>query len=223
MSRSRGRQTPDSRSRLRRAGALHALPLMLVLSGIRPSATPGQTAHPLSVSVGTHALTVPWHPGLLMDGLNPAVMVGTGRAWRSGEPWRLSIGFNLGAFRDHWWMSGISLEPELRLGRTWPGGLHADVGIGLGYLHYFWRRPTLELKDGAYVPAANSGRPSLILPLSLTLGYRGGTSNPLTVSPFVTGRWVLQGLFLPEVPAMTHLFLMGGAHIQRAETSGGAG
>jgi len=192
-----------------------ALGLSILLCVAHASSVAGQAGFPVSVSVGAHALTVPWYPGPVTDRLNPAVMVGTDRSLRSGEHWGLSFGTSIGFFQDHWWMTGVSLEPELRIGRTLPGGLNADLGLGLGYMHYFWRRKTLELEDGSYVEATSWGRPSVILPLSLTLAYRGGPGRSGSVSPFISARWGVQGLFLEEIPAATHLFLLGGVRIQR--------
>ena len=121
-------------------------------------------------------------------------MVGTDRTIRSNEHWRFYYQLNLGFFRHRWWTGGISLEPELGIGRSLGGGFQADLRIGLGYMHYFWRRESLELKEGEYVEATDWGKPSLILPLSLTLGYPGPTDDPLSVSPFITGRWGVAAL-----------------------------
>jgi hypothetical protein len=189
-----------------------AVPLLAVLHA---TALEGQSKSAIQVSLGAHALTVPWYPGPVTDGFDPFVMAGGDRSLRSGEHWTLSFGINLGFFRDYWWMTGLSVEPELRIGRRLPGGFHTDLGLGLGYMHYFWRRETLELRDGRYVDARDRGSPSLILPLSWTLGYRGSTARPLVVSPFVSARWGVQLLFKDEVPVMTHLSLSGGIRIQR--------
>lgn len=193
------------------------LPLCVVLPA---SSVSGQSAFPLSVSVGTHALSVPWYPGPVADRFNPAFMVGTERSLRSGDRWALTFNVNLGFFHDHWWMTGLSVEPEVRIGRTLPGRLYGDMGLGLGYMHYFWRRKTLRLEDGRYVKATDWGRPSVIIPLSITLAYRGDPARPVRVSPFVSARWGVQGLFLNEIPVMTHLVLLGGVRIERSRRTG---
>jgi len=172
-----------------------------------------QSELPITIAAGTHALTVPWYPGPMTDRMNPAVLVGTDRTWRSGDRWRLYFGINLGFFRHHWWMTGVSIEPELGIGRSLPGGFHADLRLGLGYMHYFWRRERMELNHGRWTEAADLGRPSLIVPLSATLGYRGNEDDPPSIAPFFTARWGVQGLFLEEAPAMTHLQFLGGVRI----------
>jgi hypothetical protein len=45
------------------------------------------------------------------------------------------------------------------------------------------------------------------------------------VSPFITARWGIQGLFLKEVPVMTHLQLLGGVRIEdeKHKPTGGGG
>jgi hypothetical protein len=150
-------------------------------------------------------------------------MAGTDRTLRSSAHWRFYYGVNVAFFRHKWWMTGVSLEPELGIGRTFSPGLQADLKLGLGYMHYFWRRESLELKDGTYVQATNWGKPSVILPLSLTLGYGGDPDKPLSVAPFVSARWGVQGLFLDGVPAMTHLLLLGGVRIERGSEEAGGG
>lgn len=196
--------------------------IVLFLCIVLPtSSTSAQSAFPLSVSVGTHALTVPWYPGPVADRFDPAFMVGTERSWRSGDRWALTFDVNLGFFHDHWWMTGLSVEPEVRIGHTLPGGLYGDMGLGLGYMHYFWRRKTLRLENGRYVKATDWGRPSVIIPLSATLGYRGDPARPVRIAPFVSARWGAQGLFLKEIPIMTHFVLLGGVRIERGATGAG--
>lgn len=170
---------------------------------------------PVVLSVGAHALTVPWYPQPLSAGLNPMVTVGTDRMPGAGEGWKAFFSASVSFFRHRWWMSGVSLVPSVGMGKTFRGGLQTDARIGFGYMHYFWRRETLELKNGRYVDSGNLGRPSIVLPLSVTIGYRGRAEEPLSVSPFVTGRWAIQELFLEEVPAITHLSVLGGVRINR--------
>lgn len=196
-----------------RAGVLLSLLLSVCFVSAPPAAA--QPGTPVVLSMGTHALTTPWYLGPVTDRMNPAFMVGTDHSIRTGGRWRFFYALNLGFFRHHWWMTGVSLAPELGIGRSIPGGFRADLRLGLGYMHYFWRRETLELKNGRYVKATDWGHPSLIVPLSVTLEYRGDPTRPLSVSPFVSARWTGQGLFLDEVPAMTHLFLFGGVRIER--------
>ncbi len=182
-----------------------------------------QSDLPITLAVGTHALTVPWYPGPTMDRWNPDFLVGTDQAWKSGAQWRLSYGISLGFFRHHWWMTGVSVVPELGIGRRLPGGLYVDLRLGLGYMHYFWRRNSLELEGGRYVQTTDWGGPSVLFPLSATISYRGARDGPLKVAPFLSARWAVQGMFLEEVPAMTHFSLLGGLRIDRGlgEHTGG--
>lgn len=196
-----------------------ALPIgpfpFLVLALLLPWPASGQSEYPVVISAGTHSLTAPWYLSPVADGWNPAVMAGTDRMLKSGDDWSFFYGVNIGFFQHRWWMTGLSLEPELGVGRRLPGGLHADVRLGLGYMHYFWRRKVMELDDGRYVEATDWGKPSILLPLSLSLGYRGGPDSPVSVQPFLSARWGVQGLFLDEIPAMTHLLFLGGVRIAR--------
>jgi hypothetical protein len=195
--------------------------LCVLAFGVIPAAA--QSELPITLAAGTHALTVPWYPGPVADRFNPAFQIGTDRTWKSGDHWRLYYGISLGFFRHHWWMTGVSIVPELGVGRRLPGGLHADVSLGLGYMHYFWRRKTLELKEGKYVEARDLGKPSAVLPLSVTIGYRGDSDHPVKVAPFLSARWAAQGMFLDEVSAMTHFSLLGGVRIERGSGEPGRG
>ena len=217
----RGRLSHTARSTPRWVSFAVGSSILMCIVDVAPSLA--QSRFPVSVSVGTHALTFPWYLAPVDDRLNPAVMVGTDRPLRTGEQWSLTLGMNVGFFQDHWWMTGLSFEPELRLGRGLPGGLKADLGLGIGYLHYFWRRETLSLEDGRYVESTSWGRPSVTLPLSLTVAFRGDSSHRASISPFVTARWAVQGLFLEEIPAATHLFLLGGIRIARGRDAGPGG
>ena len=207
----------------RQFGQILSMVLFLGLSILDLGEAEAQSESSWTVSAGTHALTLPWYPGPVGYGFNPAVMVGTDRTIRSSEHWSFFYQVNLGFFKHHWWMSGVSLEPEIGIGRRLVGGFQADFRIGLGYMHYFWRRQSLELKEGKYVEATDWGRPSVILPLSVTLGYPGTADDPLSVSPFVSARWGIQGLFLQEVPALTHFQLLGGVRIQGDDSRPGPG
>jgi hypothetical protein len=194
----------------------------MLLSVFAPTRAIAQSERPVVLAVGTQALTVPWHPGPVAAGWNPAFMAGTDHTFDSNGSWRFFFGLNLGVFRNQWWMTGVSLEPEVGIGRAM-GEFTADVRLGLGYMHYFWRRRPLELEGGRYTEAPNRGRPSLLVPLSLTLGYRGDSDDPVTVQPFVSARWALQGLFLPEIPAVSHLFLLGGVRLDASADPEGGG
>jgi hypothetical protein len=172
-----------------------------------------ESGFPISVSAGTHSLTVPWHPGPVTNRLNPAFVVGTDHTLRPGGRVRLYGTANIGAFQNYWWMTGVYLSTEGGAGYAFRFGLHTDVRLGLGYLHYFWRRKTLELKNGAYVQTRNWGKPSVLVPLSIILGYRGSPARPLAVAPFIAAQWAVQAPFTDESPAMTHFFLSVGVRI----------
>lgn len=167
-------------------------------------------------------MTVPWHPGPVGNRLNPALIVGTERALKRGAS-RFYHTVNLGFFQHYWWMTGLFLDAELGVGTSLPFGLHGDARLGVGYLHYFWRRETLKLEDGVYVPARDWGRPSVLVPFSIALGYRGGPHRPLAVAPFVSAQWAVQAPFIEEAPAMTHFFLLVGVRIDRGGAPLGAG
>ncbi len=183
---------------------------LCVLGAARAAA---QSDSHITISGGIHALTVPWYPGPMTNRFNPAAMVGIDRNLRSSDHWRFFYAVNLGFFRHHWWMTGVSIEPDIGIGRMLAGGFRADLRVGLGYLHFFWRRKTLELEGGRYGESRDWGRPSVILPLSLSLGYPGKADHPSSVSPFITARWGVQALFLEEVPALTHLQFLAGVRV----------
>jgi hypothetical protein len=168
---------------------------------------------PVELSLGTHTLTVPWHLGPVNDRLNPAFMVSAERPLRSHTNGGLFYTLDVGLFQHYWWMTAISADSQLGIGRALPGGFHTDLRLGIGYMHYFWRRERLELVNGRYEPATDWGSPSIVVPFALTLGYRGREERPLSVSPFVSARWAAQILFLDEIPAATHLTLSLGARM----------
>ncbi|MEJ2185945.1 MAG: hypothetical protein P8Z36_08400 [Gemmatimonadota bacterium] len=170
---------------------------------------------PVTAAAGAHALTVPWYPGAVNDRFNPAFLVGAERTLRQGEHWRLYQTGNLGFFLHYWWMTGVSLDTGLGVGRGLPLGLQADFRLGVGYLHYFFRRRELELRDGEWVETSGLGRPSLLVPASLLIAYSGPPARPLAVAPFFAVRWGFQALFLEEMPVMSHLQLLVGVRIQR--------
>jgi hypothetical protein len=190
--------------------------LLLLLSAGSATSLAAESRFPIVVSGGAHSLTVPWHPGPVARRLNPALIAGTERPLKAYRHWRIYQTANLGFFYHYWWMTGVFLETELGVGRDITRGFHADLRLGAGYLHYFWRRKTLELKDGKYVEATNWGRPSARLPLTLVLGYRGVSPRPLRLAPFVAAQWAVQTPFVDESPAMTHFLLLVGVRINWA-------
>jgi hypothetical protein len=110
--------------------------LLLVCIGI---VTPlaAESRFPLVISGGTHSLTVPWHLGPVTKRLNPALTVGTERTLKRGSRTRLYQTANLGFFQHYWWMTGVFLDTELGGSYALPRGFHADLRLGVGYLHYF--------------------------------------------------------------------------------------
>ena len=196
-------------------GYVPAVIILLLLLIVNASTPAAQSHFPIVVSGGAHALTVPWYPGLLTKRLNPALSIGTERTLKQGEHSRLYQTANLGYFRHYWWMTGIYINTELGASRSLPLGFHGDIKLGIGYLHYFWRRKSLELKDGRYVQATDWGRPSVMIPLSIVLGYHGNSTSPSAVAPFISAQWAVQTPFTNEAPAMTHFILYVGFRINR--------
>jgi hypothetical protein len=195
-----------------RVGALTII-FILSLCDADTTSLAAQSRFPMIVSGGTHALTVPWHLSPVTNRLNPALIVGTERMLKSGRHIQLYQTVNLGFFQHYWWMTGVFLNTELGVRQTLPLGFYADMRIGAGDMHYFWRRKTLELKDGSYVQATNWGKPSLMVPLSVGLGYRGSSARPIAVVPFVSMQWAIQALFADEVPVMTHHLILAGVRM----------
>lgn len=200
-------------------------PAFLILALLLPlwvgDATP-LAAHerfPIVVSGGAHSLTVPWHPGPVAKRLNPILVVGSDRTLKPGRRTRLYQTANVGFFQHYWWMTGLFLDTELGVGWALPLGFQGDLRAGVGYLHYFWRRKTLELKDGKYVRATDWGRPSIFIPMSVVLGYRGSPAHPLAASPFFSVQWAIQAPFIEETPAMTHFLLLVGVRIDRGNAT----
>jgi hypothetical protein len=181
---------------------------------IAPTTARAQPGFPVSVSAGAHSLTVPWHPGPVAARYNPAVVVGAERTLRPGGRVRLYQTANVGFVRHYWWMTGVFVDSEVGASRALPFGLHVDLRLGLGYMHYFWRRETLTLEDGEYVSSRDWGRPSLLVPISLIVGRHGRPGSGPAVAPFVSVRWAAQALFLDEVPLTTHLMLLAGVRLE---------
>jgi hypothetical protein len=190
------------------------LPLVLLIAPhVTHTTAAAESRFPLSISAGTQSLTVPWHPGPATNRFNPAFVVGTDRTWKPVGGARLYYTFNVGVFQNYWWMTGVFLDAELGIGHALPLGFQADLRLGAGYLHYYWRRETLVLEDGRYVRATDWGRPSAMFPLSVILGYRGSAADPLRFAPFVSAQWAAQAPFTDEAPVMTHFFLAVGVRI----------
>jgi hypothetical protein len=197
--------------------------ILILLLSFGNTAFARQSRFALLVSCGTQSLTVPWHLGPITDRLNPTFLVGAERTLRPGSRLRLYHMANLGFFQHYWWMSGVFLDTELGASYVLPLGFRVDLRLGVGYMHYFWRRKILELRNDKYVQVTDWGKPSLMVPLSVELGYCGSSTHPLAISPFVSVQWAVQGLFLDEVPVMPHLLILVGARIpfERIKLTGG--
>jgi hypothetical protein len=195
------------------------LALFFSLCTMNTTSLEAQESYPLVVSGGMQSLTVPWHTGPVSKRFNPVFIVGAEHNLKSWGGWRLYQTANVGYFQHYWWMTGLFLDTELGIGRELPFGFNTDLRLGVGYLHYFWRRKVLELEDGEYVQVRNWGKPSVMVPLSMVLGYRGITAGSLTMAPFVSAQWAVQVLLIDESDVMTHLFLLVGARIDWGTSS----
>ena len=195
------------------SGRLRSILVLILLFSFFFAYVTAAQSLPLVVSGGTHSLTVPWHLEPVTKRLNPALIVGTEHMLKSGKRIQLYYTANLGFFQHYWWMTGVYLNTELGMRQALPLGLYADMRLGVGDMHYFWRRKSLELEDGKYVQATNWGKPSLMVPLSLTFGYRGSSTRPISVVPFVSMQWAIQALFADEVPVMTHNLILVGVRM----------
>lgn len=171
-----------------------------------------------TVTMGTQALTIPWYVNPLFKRVNPAFSVGAAYPLKRWKYIDLYQSVNTGFLQHYWWMSALYLDTESGTRFTAPFGFYADVNAGLGYMHYFLRRETMVLKNGSYVREPDRGMPSIIVPMSLSLGYSGKPDQQPLFAPFLSIRWILQGMFLEEIPAMSHMLLMAGVRIQFPET-----
>ncbi len=200
-------------------GAVLLIPAILALAGVlcitnSPArASESSERYPLVVSGGAQSMTVPWHTGPMTKRYNPVFIVGAENTLKSWGSWRLYQTANLGYFQHYWWISGVFVDSELGIGRGLPFGFSAELRLGAGYLHYFWRRKVLELEDGEYVEATNWGKPSVMVPFSAVLGYRDIPAGPMTVTPFISAQWAVQMLLIDESDVMTHVFLLIGARV----------
>lgn len=197
--------------------------ILIFLLSFGNTAFAKQSRFALVVACGTQSLTVPWHLGPISDRLNPTFLVGAERTLIHGSRMGLYHTAKLGFFQHYWWMSSVFFDTELGASYRLPLGFRADLRLGVGYMHYFWRRKILELKDGNYVQVTDWGKPSLMVPLSVEFGYCGTATQPLAASPFVSVQWAVQGLFVDEVPVMPHLLILVGARIpfERIKLPGG--
>jgi hypothetical protein len=163
---------------------------------------------------GTHALSVPWYLDPVNDRFNPAIIFGAQRTLRPAGFARLLGSVDLGFFQSYWWMTAVFANCAFGMERSIAWGLVADLRLGLGYMHFFWRRKTLAFRDGKYVSARDWGHSSLLVPLSTSLGYEGTGARPWRVSPFLRLQWAVQTPVTEEAAVMTHLFFFVGTRIR---------
>jgi hypothetical protein len=104
--------------------------ILLAVSAVESKPLSAQPKTPITIAVGTQALTVPWYTAPVTRRINPALYVGTDSRLKSGTSWTLLFAVNVGFFRNHWWMTGLSLEPEIGVGRTSP-----EFGTLLAHKH----------------------------------------------------------------------------------------
>jgi hypothetical protein len=169
-------------------------------------------------SMGTQALTVPWYLDPIFKRLNPAFSTGAEYPVKKWKSISIYETVNAGFLQHYWWMTALYLDTDCGARFAFPFGFCSDINAGLGYMHYFFRRKTMELRNGEYIQAPDWGKPSIILPLSIGLGYIGKPGHALSVAPFLSMKWIVQGTFLEEIPAMTHILLSAGIRMHFPQT-----
>ena len=187
--------------------------LLFLFFIINATSLTAQSRFPFVVSGGVQAVTVPWYMKPIKYRLNPVLTVGTERIFKPGGSLQWLYTANIGILRNYWWMTGAFADVEIGFRHSLPLGFYDDMRLGAGYMHYFWRRETFELKDGKYVRAIDFGNPSGIVPLSIVLGYRGNSARPKKIIPFVSAQWIFHVLLKEEIPALTHVLILGGVRI----------
>jgi hypothetical protein len=171
-----------------------------------------------TLCAGTQSLTVPWYLDPVVMRFNPAFSIGAEYPIKSWKRIALYESVNAGFLQHYWWMSALYMDTEFGAGFLFPFGLRSDITAGLGYMHYFFRRKTMVLRDGEYIQEADWGKPSVMVPLSIVLGYSGKPGHTLLFAPFLSMKWIVQGTFMEEIPAMTHMLVSAGVRMHFPQT-----
>ena len=143
-------------------------------------------------------------PGLRFgdQDFHPGAMIGT--EWKLNQHPRNDVFLtaNLGGYHHRLLSSGIFLSSELGFRYRSSIGLFAQASVGAGYLHAFYPGEVYEFDDTEqrFQKATNTGRSSLLIPVSLGLGYKLG-SDPYAPEVLVFYQYA------PELP-----FSLAGLH-----------
>ncbi|MFD1141926.1 hypothetical protein ACFQ4C_12435 [Larkinella insperata] len=189
--------------------------LLYLLTSLLPvTAQPGSSAErpkrdwPLVVSLQFQSVSMPFRD-LKSTFSNIGISLGTEVAYnrRGNLLQQVQVGF----FRNANAGNGLFIHTQAAY-RPRFGPVYTEVKAGLGYQLAFHPNTTLRFRNGEWQPANQVGKGMLLVPVGVSLGYRGLKTRP-TFEPFVSYQFfVLQG-YNPDVPLLPNQLIQVGSRI----------
>jgi hypothetical protein len=109
--------------------------------------------------------------GVFSKTIHPGFSIGTYHIYHAGEKHELFQTFKFGFFYHRFVQYGIQLYSEAGYRYLFKCGWYAEGMLGAGYIHSIPDVQIFILKDGKYVKKKNFGKPEMMIPVSLAVGY----------------------------------------------------
>jgi hypothetical protein len=199
------------------AKLLTFLALLLLLSApIRAQEAPvvpaGYRNWPVVVGLQFHSLSMPlsdWKTSFSNLGLS------LGTEFRYNRRATLLQSVQVGYYRNKYAGDGLFVAPQL-VYRPQFGPLFAELKAGAGALYTMQPSQSLELQDGQWQTHDHGGKPTLMLPVGVSIGYNGRQAAP-AFAPFVSYQVFVMHGYNPGVPVVPNRLLQIGfrSHLPR--------
>lgn len=160
--------------------------LLLIWAGLtsialaQPQGSPPRLGTPLTVSVFTHAVSLPAFRGFTKNP-NFGIRVGTEVYYRNRTGSQLIQTLNVGVYQHRALQTGLFLNTELGY-RKFIGGLYAETFVGIGALELSQHLRSYQPDGAGEFRPASRFMLRLMPSLSAGLGYRFGASSTAPVS-----------------------------------------
>ncbi|TAD98091.1 MAG: hypothetical protein EAZ97_11365 [Bacteroidetes bacterium] len=152
---------------------------------------PKYNLFPLEFAIGNHSVSLPFYRIFRLP-IHPAITFGTEYSWWRNSNQHVFSPIRLGIFYNRYNASGVYLATGIGYRYTMDLGLFVDGSLEVGYLHYFRPFATMTFKDGLYESGYDFGKPSVILPFTISIGYDFSNLTEYYWSIFLRYKWFLQ-------------------------------
>jgi len=177
---------------------------IIILIGILPLFTFGQSNFPIKIAIGNEATAVPY-TRLFTTPIHPTIQLGTEYSYRDNLRSEIYQTFNLGYIYHKNLYQGAYLNTGIGYDYKTSFGLKLKSNLEVGYLQTFATQDEYQFENGEYINGKDKGNARVMPTFSVGLGFEFKKDGKVTSELFVLYKSWIEYPYSPDfIPLMSH-------------------